>query len=73
MNSKGLAEAYPEKDFDGYLIEEVAPVLTEDDQIFSTSVFSKLNLAVMLSRYELENRGRFLERAMRLMNDKAIC
>lgn len=70
---KVLAEAYPESDFDEFLIEEVAPALTEDDQLFSTSVFSKLEVAVILSQSELENKSYSLEGAMHLMNDDAIC
>ncbi|MEL7832755.1 hypothetical protein [Fodinibius sp. Rm-B-1B1-1] len=70
---KQLAEAYPESDFDNYLIEEVAPVLKKDDQLFSTSVFSKLRIAVILSRSELENKGYPLKDAMSFMNDDAIC
>ncbi|MFH5884079.1 hypothetical protein ACG2F4_07190 [Halalkalibaculum sp. DA3122] len=70
---KELAEANSETDFNNCLIEEVVPALTENDQLFSTSVFSKLEVAVILSSSELDNKSYSLEGAMHLMNDSAIC
>ncbi|NGP90019.1 hypothetical protein [Fodinibius halophilus] len=70
---KELSEAYPESDFNDYLIEEVVPALTEDDQLYSTSVFSKLEVAIILSQSELKNKSYSLERAINFMNVDAIC
>jgi uncharacterized membrane protein YfbV (UPF0208 family) len=68
-----VAESCSETEFNDRLIEEVAPALTEEDQLFSTSIFKKLEVAVELSQLNSDNMWRSIESAMTLMSNDAIC
>lgn len=70
---KQLEATCSESEFDDYLINEVAPKLIKEDQLWGTSVFRKLDIAVELHKPASEQMIYSIEGAMKKMNNHAIC
>jgi hypothetical protein len=71
---KKNAKILSESEFDDLLKDEVLPDLIKDEQVFSTSIFSKMQIikTVQIDSI-LDERGFGMEESIGLMNANAIC
>jgi hypothetical protein len=69
---KELESTCSESEFDEYLEKEVAPKLTKEEQLWGTSVFRKLDIAVSLYKPECEQMNASIMGAMFVMNNDSI-
>lgn len=69
---KELAEEHSETDLDQLLADQIGPALAKEEQVYGTSVFAFLHVAVSLHDLESNQKALSVESALNKVTDKHL-